>query len=90
MSNWGGKREGAGRPPGSSPLTKAREALQAHAPEIIEKLMEKVREGDSVALKLAVERLIPVAKEEINEKRDLPAMQIQAFRVVSDEREYLP
>ena len=59
----GGKREGAGRPRGRSPLTKARETLLEHSDEIIELLMEKVREGDIAALKVAVERIIPVLKE---------------------------
>lgn len=73
----------AGRPKGTGSVKRTREALQQYAPEIIEKLMEKVREGDSGALKLAIERLIPVMKE----ASDDPSVQIQihGFEVVADD-----
>jgi len=59
----GGKREGAGRPRGRSPLTKARATLLGHSDAIIDALMAKVEEGDTAAIKVAVERIIPVLKE---------------------------
>jgi hypothetical protein len=58
----GGKREGAGRPAGKSPLTMARQALLKHQDTIIEALIDKVQQGDIKAIQIAVERLIPIAK----------------------------
>ena len=60
----GGKREGAGSKSGVSKLTEAREQLLQHSDTIIAKLMEKVAEGDTVALRLAVERIIPIVRDE--------------------------
>ncbi len=60
----GGKREGAGRPKGKSSLTTAREALIEHSDDIINALLKKVQDGDIQAIKLAVERLVPVVKED--------------------------
>lgn len=79
----------AGRPKGSGDIAKARAKLLEHSDEIIQKLLEKIKDGDSLALKLAVERLIPIVREEIRDPVDLPPVEIKAFRVVSDEREYL-
>ena len=39
-----------------------RELLESHAKEIIEKLIERAKAGDPVALRLCVERLIPRIK----------------------------
>jgi len=75
----------AGRPKGSGDIAKARQKLLEHSDEIIQKLMEKIREGDSVALKLAVERLIPILKE--SQLVDT-GNQITGFQVVSDDRIY--
>jgi len=77
----------AGRPKGTGTVKKTREALQKYAPEIIEKLMEKIREGDPGALKLALERLIPVIKETPIDSVDLPPVVITGFEVVEDKQE---
>jgi len=74
----------AGRPKGSGDIAKARRKLLEHSDEIVQKLMERVRGGDSVALKLAVERLIPILKESSLDTGN----QITGFRIVSDDNEY--
>ena len=59
----GGKRKNAGRKKGSGYLTEARRKLLEHTDEIIDALIERAKEGDTNALKLCVERIIPIAKE---------------------------
>ena len=59
----GGKRDGAGRPKGISQLSYARKMLLEHSPAIVDALMIKVSEGDMTAIKVAMERLVPIVKE---------------------------
>ena len=59
----GGKRDGAGRPKGISQLSDARKMLLEHSPAIVEALMKKVDEGDMAAIKVAMERIVPIVKE---------------------------
>ena len=77
----------AGRPKGSGDIAKARQKLLEHSDEIIQRLMERVREGDPGALKLALERLIPVIKETPIDSVDLPPIVITGFEVVEDKQE---
>ena len=58
----GGKREGAGRKKGVSPITNARAELLQHSDTIISKLLERVNDGCPVALKQALERILPPVK----------------------------
>jgi len=62
MSERGGKREGAGRKKGVSPISTARAELLQHSDTIIAKLIERVDDGCPVALKLALERILPPVK----------------------------
>ena len=62
MSDRGGKREGSGRKKGISPITTARAELLQHSDTIISKLLERVNDGCPVALKLALERILPPIK----------------------------
>ena len=59
----GGKRENAGRKKGSGYLTEARQKLFDNADEIINSLIDQAKKGDINALKLCIERIVPVAKE---------------------------
>ena len=53
-----------GRPVGSrSKLTEAEQLLVQSGPEITNKLAEMAKDGDAVALTLAVRRIIPIAKQ---------------------------
>jgi hypothetical protein len=53
-----------GRPPGSrNKLTEPEQVLRESGREIATKLAELAKEGDPVALPLAVRRLIPIAKQ---------------------------
>ncbi len=60
----GGKRKGAGRKKGSAYLTQARIKLLENQNEIIDSLIQQAKAGDVQALKLCVERLLPIAKEQ--------------------------
>lgn len=60
----GGKRQNAGRPKGSGYLTEARKKLIDNADSIIDALITKAQQGDINALKLCIERLVPVAKDQ--------------------------
>lgn len=49
-----------GRPPGSKDKrTALREMLESHSEELINKALELAREGDSAALKMCIDRLMP-------------------------------
>lgn len=60
----GGKRKNAGRKKGSAYLTQARIKLLESQDEIIDSLIREAKAGDVQALKLCVERLVPVVKEQ--------------------------
>lgn len=51
-----------GRPRGASEIGKLRVAISEHLPEIIERLVEKAREGDAQAARLLLERVLPPIK----------------------------
>ncbi len=52
----------AGRPKGLGEVTKLRESIAAHLPEIIAQLVTKAKEGDSQAARLLLERVLPAMK----------------------------
>lgn len=54
-----------GRPKGSADKrTRLRGLLEPHAPAIVEKCIQMALDGDSNAMRLCIERLIPRAKDE--------------------------
>lgn len=63
-SGWGGKREGAGRPPGSTSkrLRELRALLDPHKEQLVTKAVEMALEGDSTSLRLCMERIFPAIK----------------------------
>lgn len=83
----------AGRPRGSRNRTTqlCADLLSAEAPAIFERLVKMARKGDSVALKLCVDRLLPVrAARDRTVELDLPAVRragdlVDAARVVIQE-----
>jgi len=52
----------AGRPKGSSGISKLRAGISEHVPDIIAKMVEKAKEGDSTAARLLLERAIPALR----------------------------
>ena len=52
----------SGRPPGVGEVTKLRESIAAHLPEIITQLVTKAKEGDAQAARLLLERVLPALK----------------------------
>src|SRR5687768_8991221 len=64
----------AGRPPGIRDRRQAmRDKLASHADELIAKVVELAKEGDSAALRICIERLIPPAKAK-DDPVELPQM----------------
>ncbi len=62
-----------GRPKGIvDKRIKLRELLESHADEIIEKLIELAKAGDSNALRLCIERLLPRVKPDESVTFELP------------------
>lgn len=51
-----------GRPPGVGEVTRLRESIAAHLPEIITQLVLKAKEGDAQAARLLLERVLPALK----------------------------
>lgn len=51
-----------GRPPGVGEVTKLRDSIAAHLPEIIMQLVNKAKDGDSQAARLLLERVLPPMK----------------------------
>lgn len=51
-----------GRPPGVGEVTKLRNSIAAHLPEIITQLVTKAKEGDAQAARLLLERVLPPVK----------------------------
>ncbi len=52
----------AGRKPGTGKVDKLRALLQPHAEELVAKAVEMAKAGDTTALRLCLERLIPPMK----------------------------
>jgi vacuolar-type H+-ATPase subunit D/Vma8 len=48
-----------GRRPGTSQTQKLRQAIEAHIPSIVARLVEKAKEGDVSAARLLLERTVP-------------------------------
>lgn len=64
----------AGRPPGiRDKRTAMRELLVPHAEALVAKAVEKALEGDTTALRICIDRLIPAAKPK-DDPIELPAM----------------
>lgn len=51
-----------GRPPGVGEVSKLRESIAAHLPDIIAQLVNKAKDGDSQAARLLLERVLPPMK----------------------------
>ena len=51
-----------GRPPGVGEVTKLRDSIAAHLPEIITQLVSKAKDGDAQAARLLLERVLPPMK----------------------------
>ncbi len=51
-----------GRKPGTGKVTKLRESIAEHLPDIVNQLVNKAKEGDVQAAKLLLERVIPPTK----------------------------
>lgn len=51
-----------GRPPGVGEVTKLRDSIAAHLPEIIAQLVARAKAGDSQAARLLLERVLPPVK----------------------------
>jgi len=51
-----------GRPQGLGEVTKLRESIAAHLPEIIQQLVNKALEGDAQSARLLLERVLPSLK----------------------------
>lgn len=68
-----------GRPKGIvDKRTQLRALLQPHADDLIEKLVERAKLGDSWAMKLCIDRLIPPAKADQALIFDLPDGSLEA------------
>lgn len=52
----------SGRPPGLGEVSKLRNSIAEHLPEIIMKLVNKAKEGDSQAARLLLDRVLPTLK----------------------------
>lgn len=63
----------AGRPPGTGQITKLRQSLYEHVPEIVGMLVEQAKGGDVGAARLILERVLPPVKAvEASIQVDLP------------------
>jgi hypothetical protein len=51
-----------GRPVGKTPATLLRKSIVDHLPEIILKLVEQAKEGDTAAAKILLDRCVPTLK----------------------------
>lgn len=54
----------AGKPKGASRAAKLRELLEPHATALVKKAVELAKKGDTTALRLCLERLMPAMKAE--------------------------
>ena len=69
----------AGRPPGIRDRRQAmRDKLATHADELIAKVVELAKAGDTAALRVCIERLIPPAKAK-DDPVDLPELKKDAL-----------
>ena len=51
-----------GKPPGTGELQKLRSAIGVHVPEIIQRLVDAAKDGDTQAARLILERVLPPIK----------------------------
>ena len=51
-----------GRKPGSGKVEKLRKKLEAHIPAVLDALVEMAKEGDTSAIKILLERVMPALK----------------------------
>lgn len=78
-----------GRPKGAlSKRSQLGKLLESHAQTLIQKLVELAKQGDSTALKLCIERLIPKPKEEAIEFV-LPEGNPRSFQTLLDWQDYV-
>jgi len=54
----------SGRPRGVGKQARYRKLLESHADKLIQKAVDMALEGDTTALKLCIERLLPPTREE--------------------------
>ena len=52
----------AGRPKGTGAAVKMRALLEPHAPRLVEKVVQLALDGDTTALRICIDRLIPAMK----------------------------
>lgn len=52
----------SGRLPGCGQVTKLREAIAEHIPDILDRLIEQAKSGDTQAARLLIERALPAIK----------------------------
>jgi hypothetical protein len=83
----------SGRPKQES--ARIREQLNQHSDEIVEILLNKVRDGDTVALKMALDRISPALKAtspnvEINTGKNTLAMQAKSVFFAASTGEIAP
>ncbi len=52
----------SGKPPGCGQVTKLRAAIAEHIPDILERLIEQAKSGDTQAARLLIERALPALK----------------------------
>ena len=73
-----------GRPKGKSTLQELRELLKPHAEELVTKVVEMAKTGDSAALRLCLERLIPPIKA-----RDTPITLDKFTGTLTEQGQYI-
>ena len=81
-----GNTFGRGRPQGSRNKTTllAQEMLQSHAPEIVNKCLEMALQGDTVAIRLCLERVAPVRSKRPVNLGALPMSTVAELSQASD------
>lgn len=51
-----------GRKPGTGKVERLRKKLESHVPEVLDTLASKAKEGDTTAIKLLLDRVMPALK----------------------------
>ena len=51
-----------GRPPGVGEVARLRAAISQHLPEVLDRLVQQARDGDTQAARLLLERVLPPVK----------------------------
>jgi len=84
QSTKGGKREGAGRPKGSSTKPKIADFLtEVEIKGVVDKAKEKIEEGDVTMIKFILEQIMGKAAQSMDVTSDGEALQIMFDNVFS-------